>query len=396
MRARRFELRLIGIALTTAWAVAAALVLVAYRPGGPLDVLVGVTMLAPIAIASGSIAWPPVARGARAFRLMVSLGIGSLLLLVPSIGGVLNQIQALGSQTLMPSLEAAYPWLLALIGTCLFSAFGLIRQRAGATALRRRRFSRGVLVAAVLTLVSGSLFAATAVANELALQHSEAVVTTSRFGPVLKDGEPPDCGGRLSTGRAARITLDLHGEVDGRPLGSAQLTGLRSRTDFRWLADVVTDRQLGQIGTARLGDRAWVRAAGRGWTAVAPASVDSASLDIQATWVALTAAYRSTAEDRGVELIEEARARHCRVAIDGATFRAAFPQVAWLVGDADMARWFGGLDYWIFMDGEVGQIAGSVNGEAAGIRAKAVQATVAVLLTATERGRELVIYPPAR
>lgn len=376
--------------------MAAALVLVAYRPGGPLDVLVGVTMLAPMAIALGAIAWPPVARGAGAFPLMVILGIGSLLLLVPSIGGVLDQIQALGSQTLMPSPEAAYPWLLALIGTCLFSGFGLIRQRDGATALRRRRFSRGVLVATILTVVSGSLFAATAIANELALQGSQGVVTTSRFGPVSADGEPPDCDGRLSTGPSARVTLDLHGDVDGRPLGSAQLTGLRSRNDFRWLADVVTDRQLGQIGTARLGDRAWIRTAGRGWTSVAAPSVETASLDIQATWVALTAAYRSTAEDRGVELIEGARARRCRVAVDGATFRAAFPQVAWLVGDADMARWFGELDYWIFLDGDVGQIAGSANGEAAGIREKAVQATVAVLLTATERGRDLVIYPPAR
>ena len=63
MRVRRFELRLIGICLVIAWAVAAALVLLAYRPGGPLDILVGLTVLVPTGIAALAVAWPPVARG---------------------------------------------------------------------------------------------------------------------------------------------------------------------------------------------------------------------------------------------------------------------------------------------------------------------------------------------
>jgi hypothetical protein len=54
------------------------------------------------------------------------------------------------------------------------------------------------------------------------------------------------------------------------------------------------------------------------------------------------------------------------------------------------------LDYWIFLDGQIGQIAGSANGEAAGIVANALQGTVNVLLTATERGRSFVVYPPTR
>ena len=49
MRVRKFELRLVGAALVAGWVVAAGLVLVAYRPGGPLDVLVGLTMIVPIA-----------------------------------------------------------------------------------------------------------------------------------------------------------------------------------------------------------------------------------------------------------------------------------------------------------------------------------------------------------
>ena len=67
MRVRRFELRLIALALVVAWAAVAALVLLAYRPGGPLDVLVGVTMLLPIGIATLAVVWPPLARGAGAF-----------------------------------------------------------------------------------------------------------------------------------------------------------------------------------------------------------------------------------------------------------------------------------------------------------------------------------------
>ena len=86
--------------------------------------------------------------------------------------------------------------------------------------------------------------------------------------------------------------------------------------------------------------------------------------------------------------------RGCRIAIDGPTFRDAFPQVTWLLGDADLAHWRGQLDYWVFVDGELGQVAGSINGEAGEIEDEAIQGTIEVFLTATERGSELVIYPP--
>src|SRR5207244_4325268 len=42
MRVRSFELRLIGAALTVLWTLAAGLVLLGYRPGGPIDLAVGV------------------------------------------------------------------------------------------------------------------------------------------------------------------------------------------------------------------------------------------------------------------------------------------------------------------------------------------------------------------
>jgi hypothetical protein len=75
-------------------------------------------------------------------------------------------------------------------------------------------------------------------------------------------------------------------------------------------------------------------------------------------------------------------------------FRATFPQVRWLVGEADLAHWRGQLDYWVFLDGQLGQVVGSVNGEAAGLRPDAIQATIEMRLSATERDRDIVIYAP--
>jgi hypothetical protein len=396
VRVRQFELRLIAATLVVAWMVAAALVLLAYRPGGPFDVVVGLSALAPTAIAVAALAWPPVARGRGAYPLMVGLGIGALLLLLPSIGGVLNQLRALGPQTLLPSVEAAYPWVLALVGTSLFTGFGVARRIQGGTALRRRRLAAGIMIGAALTIGTGSLFAGVAVANELALRDPDLAPASSRFGPTSLAGEPPACDGPLDVGPSARLSARFDAEIDLRNAGSVELTGVREGRDVRWLAYVATDRELGQYGAAMIGDRAWTRTPREGWRRAAdPSLTANESVDLRALEVALAPGYRSTAEDHGIEVIEGARARHCRLAVDGPTFLAAFPQIRWLVGDADLAHWRGQLDYWVFLDGQVGQLAGSGNGEAIGIEPEALLATVTVLLTATERGRDVVVYPPA-
>lgn len=394
MRARRFELRLLGLALVGAWGLAAVLVLLAYRPGGPLDVVVGVTMLVPLAIAISGVVWPPVARGRDTYPMVVALGVGSLLLLLPSIGGVLNQLQALGSQTLMPSLEAAYPWLLALTGTSLFAGFGLARRLDAGTALRPRRLRVGTLAAVVFTVVAGTAFAGAAIANELALRDRTTPPAVSRFGPTDAEAELPACDAQLEAGKTARLVARLRGTLDGREIGTVDLSGQRIGTNFRWLAYVATDRELGQYGAASFGGLAWTRTPGGGWAVADAQAVREETLDLQAVRTALARQSRSTAEDRGIEVIEGARARRCRVAVDGETFRAAFPQVEWLVGGADLGRWRGQLDYWVFVDGQLGQVAGSINGEAGEIEPEAIQATIEVFLTATSRGAGLVIHPP--
>lgn len=394
MRVRNFELRLIGGVLVACWTASGGLLLLTYRPGGPLDLAVGLTSLGPIVIAIAGVVWPPVARGDRAFSAIVWLGIGGFLCLVPSIVGLVDQLTAFGSKTLMPSVEAAYPWLLALVATSLFAGIGLARRLHGGTALRRRRLVAGVAIGLVATGVSGALFGGVAVANDLALR--DRAIASSRFGPTAGADEPPFCDMPLATGTTARLRLDLSGTVDLRPIGFVELSGLRVGSDFRWVAYVATIRQLGGYGSARVADRAWVRTPSLGWRAASADRVAADSLDVQALSTALTADYRATAEDRGVEVLEGARARRCRIAIDGETFEATFPQVRWLVGSADLRRWRGQLDYWVFLDGQVGQVAGSVNGEAVGVVPDALQATVEMRLTATERGRSFVIYPPTR
>jgi hypothetical protein len=393
VRVRTFELRLIALVLAACWTVAAGLLLLEYRPGGPIDVAVGLAALLPAVVALLGVVCPPVARGDQAFASMIILAAGSLLVLVPSIADVTGQLGGRGVQTLLPSVEAAYPWVLGLLGTCLFTGFGLARRRLGESAMRRRRLVRGLALATLLAIGTGLAFAAVAMANELALR--DRVAASSRFGPTDPTRDLPDCDGAMRIGPQARLALHLDGTLDGHSLGTVELAGERSAADVRWLAYVATARELGLEGAARIGTAAWTRNPFSAWHRATVDDVRGAELDLTAFQVALTPDARATAESRGVALIEGARARQCRIAIDGRTFRAAFPQVAWLVGDADLGHWRGQLDYWVFIDGQIGRIAGSVNGDAADIEEGALQATIRIDLTATDRDAVIRIVPPA-
>ena len=280
------------------------------------------------------------------------------------------------------------------LSTSLFAGFGISRRLEGGMALRRRRLVMGTAIAVLATGISGTAFGAAAVANDMALR--DQPTETSRFGPTTGSDQPALCDTTLGVGTTARLALRLDETVDLHPLGSVDVSGVRVGGDFSWQAYVATTRELGLYGSARIGAQAWVRTPSTDWHPVAPSAVKDDTLDVQALVVALSRDYRATAEDRGVEVIEGARARRCRIAVDGQIFAQAFPQVRWLVGEADLHRWRGQLDYWIFLDGEVGQVAGSINGEASGMATAAIQGTIEVFLTATERGRGLVVYPPVR
>mgnify|MGYP001599728324 CR=1 FL=1 len=181
MRVRELELRLLAVALAGLWAVVAGLLLVGYRPGGPADLLVGLAALGPVAVAIAAVAWPPAARGGQAFRLIAALGVATIIVLLPTLGGLVRQLVDRGLQTLVPSLEAAYPWALAILGTSLFAGLGLARRIRGPKSGRPGRLGAAVAIGLVLALVSAGAMAGAAIANELALRDRPA--TASRYGP---------------------------------------------------------------------------------------------------------------------------------------------------------------------------------------------------------------------
>ncbi len=124
-------------------------------------------------------------------------------------------------------------------------------------------------------------------------------------------------------------------------------------------------------------------------------AVGGESLDVAVMQQGLDSAARAAAEDLGIAYVDGARARHCRLAIGGDTFRLTFPQVRWLAGDADLHRWRGELEYWVFTDAQLGRADGWIEGEGFALRAGAVQARLEASLTATERGSPITIVAPA-
>jgi hypothetical protein len=392
VRVRTIELRILGVVLTALWALVFALVLLGYRPGGPIDLTVGLVTLGPILVAGAGVAWPPVARGDRAFAAIAWLALGAILLLVPSIGGLITQLQGGGPQTLLPSVEAAYPWLLALVGTGLFAGLGIARRRLGETALRRRRLVAGSAVALALVLLVGTAFGTAAMVNELALADRPA--NASRFGPTDPALEVQPCDAPLEIGSTAKLELLMDSSIDDRRTGQVRLDGFRNDSDFAYSGFAASRLTMGQQGMTRHRGRAWRLAPGRPWTSVTIDEAANHDLDRALLHEALTPGDRAVAEDRGLSFIEGARARHCRVALDGTALRRALPQVGLLVGATELSRWRGELDYWVFADGQLGQVDGRLTGPAGSLDPDALNALIRFRLTAVDRGLPITVMPP--
>ena len=393
MRVRVIQLRILGAALTACWLAAFVLVLAGYRPGGPIDLLVGLAAIGPLLVAITAVRYPPIARGERAFAGIVWLGIGAVLLLVPSLAGLVTQLSGRGPQTLLPSGEAAYPWFLELGATCVVAGIGLTRRRMGEGALRRRRLLVGATLGMVLLLVTGTAFASAAIVNELSV--SNRLTVTSRFGPTESAKEPPTCTDPVLAGATARLQLRMDGSVDGRYAGQLVIDGIRDGSDVSWTGFAATREALGTFGVARIGDRAWDRTPGEGWQPVGQAEVDGRDLDRQLVAVALTPSEQNAPEDRGLAYIEGALARHCRITLVGSTLEKAIPDIRLLVGDADISRWRGELDFWVFSDGQLGQADGRITGSAVGIAEDALTAAIRFRLLAYDRGLPVSVLPPA-
>lgn len=392
MRVRLLELRLLAVGLAALWATVAGLLLAGYRPGGPADLLVGLAALAPLAVAGTAVAWPPAARGGLTFRAIAALGVATAIVLVPTLASLVRQLSERGLQTLLPSPEAAYPWALAILGTSLFAALGIARRLLGAGSGRPGRLGAAVALGIGLAVASGAIMAGAAIANELALRDRPAAA--SNYGPTDPALIPPLCTAPLASGGTAELTLDLAGTVDGRSLGIARVRGERSGQDFRWLAEVTTTRDVGTHGAAIVGSRGWIRQTDTRWVSVPFATAELESLDLVVLGAALDPLQRTAAEDLGLVYVEGARARRCRVAVDGTVFRAAFPQVRWLVGATDLAGWRGEIDAWVFADGQLGRAEGRLGGPGFAIAPGAIRVDLTAILTATHRGESMIVTPP--
>lgn len=394
MRVRTIEIRILGAALAGLWFAAFGLVLFGYRPGGPVDILVGLAAIGPTLVALAGIRWPPLAHSGRAFAGIAWLALGAILVLVPSLGSLVGQLTGNGPQTLLPSFEAAYPWILALLATGLFAGLGIARARLGERTVRRRRLAAGSAVAVVLAVLAASAFTAAAVANELALADRPAMA--SRFGPTDPTLEPPACSELLKMGETSRIELRMDSSLDGRYTGQVVIEGIRKGADVRWTGFAATRITLGQHGLARIAGQVWELAPGQEWTRTSTYRGDGRDLDRQLVLGALTQANRNVAEDRGLAFIEGARARHCRVTVDGPTIRGALPEIDLLVGQTDISRWRGDLDFWIFADGELGQADGKISGPAADLDPDALLAGIRFHLLAVDRDLPIAVLAPAR
>ncbi len=392
VRVRVIELRILGAVLVGLWIVTFGLILWGYRPGGPVDVLVGLAAGGPILVAAAAVAWPPVARGGRAFALIAWLALLSILMLVPSIAGLVSQIEGGGPQTLMPSPEAAYPWVVALLATGVYAGLGVARRRIGDRAPRRRRLLLGFALGVAATLITGTAFTAAAMYNEVSLVGKPA--NFSQFGPTGSTLAPPLCDSPLTIGTTATVTLRMDVSVDGSPTGTLAVSGQRSGMNVRWEGYVTSAVAFGRIGFVRLDQRAWRLPPGGNWTSVGPGGVQGSDLDRELLLDALTPARRAVVEDAGVAYVEGARARHCRVAIDGGTFSRAVPEVSLLVGNVNLSRWRGEVDFWVFADGALGQADGFANGPALELSPDGLTAEVRFTMTAIDRGLPVIIHTP--
>jgi hypothetical protein len=395
VRVRLFELRLLAIALTILWGMGGGVVLLGYRPGGPFDLPVGIAASLPLLVSVAAIVWPPLVRGNRESAVVFWIGLAAGLLLIPSIAAVLAQVLQGGTEPLLPSLEVVYPWALALFATSLFAGLGISRQLINEVGIGRKRLASSICFALVASTAIGGVFGGVSLADEMALKDKPA--SQSRFGPTSANLTPPDCSRPLAAVRSSKLDLDIWGDVDQRAVGTVSLTGSRYGTDLTWTAQVVASdlARIDRYGAVRVNGSAWTRAPLAGWIPVDPPTLDDQLVDTTVTDRALSPTNRVTAENRGLEYVEGARARRCRVAVDGDTFAASFPQVTWLVGDVSLSTWRGELDFWIFGDGEIGMVKGSVNGSAQGILEHGLLATVRIKMTATDRDAVFAISPPS-
>ncbi|HXR27263.1 MAG TPA: hypothetical protein VN771_05320 [Candidatus Baltobacteraceae bacterium] len=404
MRVRLFQLRLIAAFLLLLWASAVVGIFALYHPGGPVDRLMGVAALGPVAVAALAVRYPPLAVGDRSSVVMGWLGVLACLVLIPVLFGAFQAMNGGGDAALVvPSPEAMYAGAAALVLTCLFAGLGMAQRLVGGSADRQRRLVVGVSMAMALTLVSGSLLGGAILVNGLALE--AAAPPSSIYGPVGTATTPPLCGGALTAGPYAVVDITATATVDQRQRATSTVTGRRAGTDESWQATGTRDGLTSSRAYVEVGGTAWDESSGSGsWRAV-PLSVGrtapAPTLDEAVVEAALTPALRIAAEDVGFEVVGGATARHCRTQTTGSLALDGFPELEWLAetsaagGVPDLHDWRGQLDWWVFADGELGMATVQVSGlPPDSWPGGGVQGFLQAMLTATDRTTPVAIQPP--
>ncbi len=371
-------MRLLAVVLTVAWAVTAVAVATAYRPGGPIDVLVALACFVPVAIADVGVI-RPAKRLSKAHRTaLVWVWIGAILFVLPVLYGVASTVTRDGPQGLLPSAEAAYAGAIALYLMSYFSVVGLVHHRLGVRPLERRASLVTAIVAAALTLVSGAAFLFVAMANERELRDDG--VSASRFGPTDPELLPPYCDEPIALGADAVVTVEAKSAVDAFDRGFGVLEGQRDGEDESWGGSWDGPDGTGQQAYLRVGPQAWIndqsddpQAPGTSWDASTPnpfGLLGEAGLTMDGPPHAVADVPRGSivAEDLGLEIVEGARARHCRTFVDGPTALDTFLPLRWLLADGSdvggrtLDHWRGELDWWVFADGELGAASVQISG----------------------------------
>ncbi len=422
MRVRAIRLRLLAAAAALLWGAAVVAVLLAYRPGVPIAVLVAACPLAGLVASLVALVWPPLARGPRAFAAVAWLGILELLLLAPSFGGLVAALRQPGAAPLLPSPEDAYGWFLALAAASLFGGLGLSRRVLGVTTVRRIRLALATLIAIALLAVGSGVSGVAVLATALVVSPPGGTAAAPPSGPGPA-AFPPTCSTLPHAAAAAAVSLLAAGRVDGRQIGSVALHGTRVGDDERWSATlagwpVEAGGEPASLAYARVGAVAWLRSGTAAWTTVplqerivpyvpvgaTPAPVvvqDRATLDSEVIRVALSGRARLAAEDVGFELVDGASTRHCRLLAGGSIALQAFRPLRWLLGQAPLADtpaiadWRGSLDWWVTPDDELAMASVSVEGLVPGGWPTGLQATLQATLTVRRLGTSPPIRAPA-
>lgn len=395
-------MRGLAVILTLLWAATAVAVAVAYRPGGPLDLVVALICFGPALTSAVGVAWPPVAGTYRARVALAWLWVGALLFAIPVLYGVASTLAAGGPQSLVPSFEAAYAGLLAVFTMALFSVIGLVHERRRAVLFEVRATLLATVLAMALTVLIGAAFSLVALINDDAWRVAQP--PASPYGPTDADLEPPFCDDPLELGRYARVIIRATSTLDDEERGSAVLTGRRAGIDETWSGGWRGPDGDGSAAYLRIGRRAWLNdasgdqaAPGRTWREVRPDPFglsDPESLTMDGPPHARVDVPRGSivAEDLGLVVIDGARARHCRTFMDGTAALETFLPLRWLLHDSHAAddairRWRGEMDWWVFGDGQLGRATVEVSGSRAdtGWDAGGVRASLRVELDATDR-----------